>query len=170
MLKETNIHTKFLIHGSALLAFLTIHVLDVDARVRVRFRGLGLRYNIQNSSPVLSREQLRSCVRQQNRLNSDSVQLEQMKSRLKQKLSEFERFEQTISQRELFIDRYSQESVDSFNTLITNQRKLSSSYNEDLPTYNAQVDKYKILQQSFNTTCAGQSYYKDDMQAVISDK
>jgi hypothetical protein len=93
-----------------------------------------------------------------------------MKSRLKQKLSEFERFEQIISQREPFIDRYSQKSVDSFNTLITNQRKLSSSYNEDLPTYNAQVDKYKILEQSFNTTCAGQSYYEDDMQAVISDK
>ena len=169
MLKVTNIHTRFLIYGSALLAFLTIHVLDVDARVRVRFRGLG-RYNIQNSSPVLSREQLRSCVRQQNRLNSDSVQLEQMESRLKQKLSELERFEQTISQREPFIDRYSQESVDSFNTLITKQRKLVSSYNEDLPTYNAQVDKYKILQQSFNTTCAGQYYYEDDMQAVISDK
>ena len=170
MLKKTNTHTKFLIYGSALLAFLTIQVLDVDARVRVRLRGLGLRYNIQNSSPVLSREQLRSCVGQQNRLNSDSVRLEQMKSGLKQKLSELERFEQTISQREPFVDRYSQESVDSFNALITNQRKLAASYNEYLPAYNAQVDKYKILQQSFNTTCAGQYYYEDDMQAVISDK
>ena len=168
MFKKMTTHTKCILYGSALLALLAFPIPDVDARVKVRFRGSMIRNSIQYSNPVLSREQLRSCVGQQNRLNSDSVWL--VESGLKQKLSELERFDQIISQREPLVDRYSKESVDSFNTLVKEQRKLAALYNEGLPTYNAQIDKYKILQQSFNTTCAGQAYYEDDMQAVISDK
>lgn len=165
-----NTHTKWLLLSSTLVAFLALHIPDADARGGVRFRGSGLRHGTQHSGPVLSREQLRSCVAQQNRLNSESAWLDQLEAGQKLKAAELERLEQAISQREPLVDKYSQESVDSFNALIKKQRKLVAAYNESLPAYNAEVDKYKISQQGFNTNCAGHAYYENDMQAVIAGK
>ena len=163
-------HTKSLLLSLTLVAFLNLHIPDADARGRVRFSGSGLRHGAQHSGPVLSREQLRSCVAQQNRLNGESAGLDQLEAGQNLKAAELERLEKTISQREPLVDKYSQESVDNFNALVKKQRKLVATYNESLPAYNAEVDKYKIAQEVFNTNCAGHAYYERDMAAVIAGK
>ena len=163
-------HTTFIFLSFLLVAFLALHIPDADARGRVRFRGSGLRHGTQHSGPVLSLEQLRMCVAQQNRLNSEGVWLDQLEATVKQKAAEIELLEEKITQREPLVDKYSQESVDSFNALITKHEKFVAAYNGGLPSYNAEVDKYKVSQQGFNTNCAGHAYYEKDMQAVIAGK
>lgn len=160
--------TKLLVVGSTLVAFLALHVPDVDARGRVRLRGSALRHGTHHSGPVLSREQLRSCVAQQDQLNIADASLDRIQAVQKEKEAELGRVEKAISQREPLVDQYSQESVDSFNGLIMKQRRLVARYNKGLPAYNVEVANYQSSQQSFNIKCAGHAYYENDMKAVLA--
>lgn len=146
-----------------------LYVPDADAR-GVKFRGAGLARGAHHSGPVLSREQLRICVTQQNRLNAEASSLDAADAALQAKAAEIENLEKTITRRESLVDQYSQQSVDSFNALIGKHKKLATAYNKSLSAYNAKVDKFKVDQDSFNTRCAGHAYYESDMQAVLADR
>ncbi|MCI0400104.1 MAG: hypothetical protein L0Z68_02215 [Gammaproteobacteria bacterium] len=163
-------------HLSTLLALLVVggilglHLPEAEARGRIRFHGTGLARGAHHSGPVLSREQLRVRVAQQNRVNVDGANLDKAKAGLQAKAAEIESLEANIKRRKPFVDQYSEESVDSFNALIGEHGKLVAAYNSGLPAYNAEVDRYKVGQQAFNTKCAGHAYYESDMQAVLASK
>lgn len=156
--------------GVIVLSIPGLHVPDVDARGRLRFPGAALARGAHHSGPVLSREQLRVCVSEQNSLNAEGDNLNGAQTALKAKAAEIRRLESIIKRREPLVDQYSQQSVDSFNALIGKYKPLVAAYNNSLPGYNAKFGKFKVAQDSFNAKCAGHAYYESDMQAVLAGK
>jgi|GEM_PF-1957689 len=159
---------KKLCFGLVLVAFGALLTTDAEARRRVRFHGTGLAHGARHSGPVLSREQLRQCVSQQNQLNDNGTEIDKAESVLQAKSNELERLESQIKQSEPLVNQYSHESVVNHNALISKHKRLASAYNKTLPTHNSQIETYNAEQQAFNTNCAGHAYYISDMKAVLA--
>lgn len=147
-----------------------LHTHDAEARGRIRFGGAGLARGSHHSGPVLSREQLRICVAQQNNINAEGEILDASESVLQLKATEIENLEAMITRMRPLVDQYSQQSVNSFNALIVKHQELVAVYNGVLPKYNTKLEQFEARQNSFNSKCAGHAYYDSDMQAVLAGK
>lgn len=146
--------------------------LEVEARRgrRVRISGRGLARGARHSGPVLSRDQLRQCVSEQNQINSRSEHVDRAQASLDAERSRLNHLEQRIERAEPLVDVYSQESVDSFNAMIDQHRRLVASFNERLPASNSQVETLNAAVERFNSRCGERAYYEHDMAAVLAGK
>lgn len=140
------------------------------AKGRARFRGRGLASGSSYKGPVMTRAQLAQCVQMQRDIDSDSVEVEILQADLRKSESELNALEAQIRRQEAMLDRYSQESVDSYNRLVARHRRLVQAHNAKLPEVNAVIDRSNGAVERFNAQCAEKSYYESDMQAVLNGR
>ena len=139
-------------------------------RRRVSIGGRGLAAGAKHSGPVLTREQLRQCVAEQNQINGQEEAVERIQSLLQADEAKINALEDRIAAAEPRVDVYSQQSVNSFNALINEHRRLVGAYNSRLPTVNARVDALNAAVDRFNARCAERAYYERDMAAVLGGR
>jgi hypothetical protein len=140
------------------------------ARRRAGFRMRGLPNGARHKGPVLTRDQLRQCVAEQDAINVLGDDADKLQASLAESEASINRLEAQINAQEPLVDRYSQESVDSFNTLIDRHKRLVSAHNGNLPSANARVEQVNAAVQRFNAKCADRVYYESDMRAVRAGK
>lgn len=135
---------------------------------RVSFSGRGLAHGTHHSGPVLSRAELQQCVNEQNTINalSDALDSEQASWDADQK--KLGQLERRLENDKRVLNVYSQESVDSFNTLVDQHRKQVTAFNRRLPVFNEKVERLKSSVAGFNSRCAQRAYYESDMSAVLA--
>ncbi len=114
----------------------------------------------------MSQAELRTCLQAEQALNVRSDEIDQQELGIQKQQTQLEELEARIERQKPLVDRYSQESVDSFNRLISRHRRLAKEYNQSVEPFNNKIAAYKADQDRFNATCAGKSYYESDMQAV----
>jgi len=68
------------------------------------------------------------------------------------------------------VDVYSQHSIDSFNALIDEHKRLIEAYNARLPPVNARVGALNTVVDRFNARCAERAYYEHDMAAILGGR
>jgi hypothetical protein len=137
-------------------------------RRRVNFSGKGIPQGASHSGTVLSREQLRHCVDEERKINSlsDSVEIDQ--AMLDSEQAGLKQLERTIEREQFHVNRYSQESVDSFNSLVDQHRKKVAAFNNKLTPLNEKVSSLNSSIDGFNKQCAQRAYYESDMNAVLN--
>lgn len=140
------------------------------ARRRASFHMRGLPDGAYHKGPVLTREQLRQCVAEENAINASGAQVDALQASLEASEASINRLENQINAQEPFVDRYSQESVARFNALIERHKHLVATHNSNLPVVNARVDQVNAAVQRFNSKCADRVYYESDMQAILVGK
>jgi hypothetical protein len=84
-------------------------------RPRVRIPGPGLIEGDRHSGPILSRDQLRSCVIQQDSINANADILERDEAVLAGQAKRIEGLGDALERRLVSVDAYSQASVDAYN-------------------------------------------------------
>lgn len=139
-------------------------------RRRVRIGGRGLAAGARHSGPVLTREQLRQCVTEQNQINGQEDAVERLQSSLQADETRINSLESRITAMEPRVDVYSQQSVDSFNALVDEHKRLVGAYNSKLPSVNARVDALNAVVDRFNARCAERAYYEHDMAAILGGR
>ena len=139
-------------------------------RGRVRIGGRGLAPGARHSGPVLTREQLRQCVTEQNQINGQEDAVERLQSSLRADETKINTLEARITSMEPHVDVYNQQAVDRFNALINDHRRLVGTYNSKLPAVNARVDALNAAVDRFNARCADRAYYDHDMTAILAGK
>ena len=139
-------------------------------RRRVSIGGRGLAAGTRHSGPVMTREQLRQCVTEQNQINEQEDAVERLQSSLQTDEAKINVLEDRINAMESRVDVYSQQSVDGFNALVNEHRRLVADYNSRLPTVNARVDDLNAAVERFNVRCAERAYYEHDMAAVLGGR
>ena len=137
---------------------------------RVSFSGRGLPNGARASGPVLSRDELRRCVAQEEAINADSVEADRLQAELEVKKRELEALERRINAAEPLVDTSSQASVDQFNALIDEHSRLVDRFNQGLQPANDAIDRLNAAVDRFNAACANRPYYESDMAAVRSER
>src|SRR5690606_16555548 len=103
------------------------------SRRRVRIGGRGLAAGTRRSGPVLTREPLRQRVTEQNQINAQEDAVEGLQSSIQADETKISALEGRITAMEPRVDVYSQHSIDSFNALIDEHKRLIEAYNARLP-------------------------------------
>ena len=137
---------------------------------RVSFSGRGLANGVNYSGPVLSREQLKMCIDQQNRINSLSAAVDKEQESLEVEQGLLRRLEHKIESDRAFVNTYSQESVDSFNRSLDEHRRKVAAFNKRLSVANEKVERLNSSVSSFNSQCGQRAYYESDMNAVLAGR
>jgi len=118
----------------------------------------------------MTRAQLSQCVQQQRAIDDDSTEIEVLQADLRRSEAELNAVESQIRRQELTLDRYSQESVDSYNRLVARHRRMVQAHNAKLPQVNGKIEQSNQAVERFNAQCAEKSYYESDMQAVLNGR
>ena len=165
---QTTSKRKLIVGCFALIATL-IPTLSIARRGRVRFHGAGLRNGVSSSVPTLTRDELRTCVNSQERINSLAEYLDRSEEITSKDARKIDELATEIEKRRLLVDHFNQDSVDKFNSLVSQHRRSVEIFNAKLPEFNGQVKIYNQQIEFFNSKCASRAYYENDMTAINSN-
>jgi len=136
-----------------------------DAKPREGSLGKGT-----STGPLLTREQLRQCMVEQDRLKQESSDTLQTQRGLAKDRSEIDRLGVELKAEMAALDRTSQAAVDAFNEKAQAREKMIDAYQEATPNFNERVDKLDADKQLFAKGCAERRYREDDFDAIKAGK
>jgi hypothetical protein len=124
----------------------------------------------KGSGPLLSREQLRQCLTEQDRLKQEAADVLQTQKTLESDRAEIDRTGVELKADKDTLDRTSQAAIDAFNARIQAREKQVEAYKVAAPAFNDRVDKLDAAKQSFAKDCADRRYREDDYDAIKAGK
>ena len=123
-----------------------------------------------STGALLTREQLRQCMAEQDRLKQEGADALQTQRSLDQERSEIDRLGTEIKADLPGLDRTSQAAVDAFNARVLEREKRVDAYQAATPLFNERVDKLDADKQSFTKDCGDRRYREDDLAAIKAGK
>ncbi len=136
-----------------------------DAKPREGSLGKGT-----SSGPLLTREQLRRCMVEQERQKQEAADLLQTQRALEKDRSEIDRLGAEMDAEKAVIDRTSQAAVDAYNERARVRGKIVDDYKAAAPQFNLRVDKLGADKEAYARECADRRYFEDDYDAIKAGK
>ena len=124
----------------------------------------------KGSGPLLTREQLRQCLAEQDRLKQEATGVLQTQRTLDSDRSEIDRAGAELKAELATLDRTSQAAIDAFNAKVLAREKLVDAYQAAASAFNERVDKLDADKQVFAKDCADRRYREDDFDAIKAGK
>jgi hypothetical protein len=140
----------------------------VQARIKVRLRGVGLPGRGSYGPGVLKLDELEQCVKSEKDINVGSDSLDKTEIALKARTDEIERLDQEIDRSAAQMDRTSQVAINNHNAKVQRHQALVRDYNMQIASFNSRADNHNAQIGQFNSNCANKKYYESDMQTVRS--
>ena len=122
------------------------------------------------SGPLLTREQLRQCIAEQDRLKQEAADALQTQRGLDKDRVEIDRLGVVLKTDLESLDRTSQAAIDAFNARVQEREKMAEAYRAATPVFNQRVDKLEADRESFAKDCADRRYREDDFDAIKAGK
>jgi len=120
--------------------------------------------------PTLTRDQLRQCVAQQDRLDADAAEMIGRDARSAADRGRIDALEAALKRLNDEVDGTSKAQVDAYNTMVKQSKTWVDAFNAELVEHRAFQDAYRERLRGFNADCAGHWYYDKDMAAVKAGK
>jgi hypothetical protein len=138
---------------------------STKAAAQAREGGFG-----KSNGPLLTREQLRQCLTEQDRLKQEAAEVVQVQRTLESERAEIDRTGVELTAGKETLDRTSQAAIDAFNAKIQSREKQVEAYRLAAPAFNDRVDKLDTAKRSFAKDCADRRYHEDDYDAIKAGK
>ena len=123
-----------------------------------------------HAGPVMSREQLGSCLADQTAIEQKSGALEQAMASLSEDRTRLTEMEQRLSDEKRLVVPSSPTSVSRYDAVVERYRKMVDDYNEKLAPFKVRLAEIEAAQKRFNGQCANQAYDEADMQALLAKR
>lgn len=140
------------------------------ARRRFRLPGRGIGRGAGHAGPVMSRDELRFCVNQDDRIDNLEQAITELEGAAASERLQLEASERALADAKAGVDVYSQQSVDGFNRMVDRHAELVDQYNATLPRVNEKISVRNEAVHTYNTVCAERAYYEDDLAAVNAER
>lgn len=141
---------------------------SVQARAKVRLRGVGLPGRGSYGPDVLKLDELERCVRTEKDINAGSDTIDKAEIALKGRSDAIEQLNREIDRSAAQIDRTSQATINNHNAKVQRYQALVKDYNVQIASFNSRADAHNAQIKQFNANCANKKYYESDMQTVRS--
>jgi len=122
------------------------------------------------SGPLLTREELRQCMTEQDRMKKETADIVLTQAALARDRAEIDRVSAAIDADRAGVDRSDQAAVDAFNERANARTKLIEAYRAAAPQFNQRVDKLEADQQAYDKACTDRRYDEQDMNAIKAGK
>lgn len=177
--------------NNVLLVFLALCIILPSTQVEAR-KGLSSLFKLGRgakaingtkhyNSGTLSVEQLRACLRLEQKVDGSEIDLSSKQSPIEIQEQKLKKLEREMSTLKAYLDAnqnanfYTQQQVDGFNLKV-------ERYNQFIPAYNIELEHYKTLESNYNSavgqhnklvndfqvSCVGKRYYEDDLISAKS--
>jgi len=134
-----------------------------DAKPREGSLGKG-------SGPLLTREQLRLCMAEQERLKEEGTAAATNQGVLSKDRVEIDRLGSELDADKATLDRTSQTAVDGYNDRARARDKRAADYVAAAKAFNQRLDKLDADKETFKKDCADRRYFEDDYDAIKAGK
>ena len=122
------------------------------------------------SGPMLTREQLRSCLSQQTALRSEGSDAQREQSELDASRQEIARLETELQAERGTVDATSEGAVAAFNAKLEQLKAKTEAFNAKLPVVNGRIDQYNAAQAQWQGDCGNRRYDEADYFAIQRGK
>ena len=122
------------------------------------------------SGAYLTREQLRSCLLQQDRLAQLDQEVQKEQSGLAAEKAAFERSGAELKEQLAALDRTSLEAVNAYNERSVARDKGIDDYEARVPRFNQRVEATKAEREAFGKACDNRRYFEEDEIAIRKGK
>ena len=124
----------------------------------------------KGSGPVMSRDELRRCMTEDDRLKKETADILETQKSMQQNRSEIDRLGAELEAEKATVDRSSQAAVDAFNEKSRARGKLIEDYKAAAPLFNERVDKLAAGQQGYAKGCGDRKYLESDYDDIKAGK
>jgi chromosome segregation ATPase len=152
-----------LLATAALLAATSLHAAPPKAREGTLGGG-------KAGGPILSVAQLRACMAQQARMQSQEEEAARTRQQLSNEIADIDRAAEALKADLPGVDRTSQEAIDAYKARAAAHDKRVESYEERVPQFNAQVEALNAQRAAFAKSCDGRRYLEDDYKDIKAGK
>jgi len=124
----------------------------------------------KGTGPLLTREQLRQCMAEQERLRTETAAVVQARRQVDTDQAEIDRTGAALKTKLEALDRTSQAAVDDYNADVQARAKLIDAYKAAAPLFNDRVEKLDDARKVWTKDCADRRYREDDLDAIKAGK
>jgi len=119
---------------------------------------------------LLTRAQLRACLKSQTAIKADSDALVKEKNELAIQKTEMDRLEAELAAERATVDATKEESVSAYNDKLNAAKARSAALRERQFGFNTKVDAYQAGSDGFKRDCADRPYAELDWFAIQRGK
>lgn len=122
------------------------------------------------SGPMLTKDELRQCIAEQDRLKKETGEVVATQQKLAKDRAELERVSAEIDADKPKVDLSNKEAVDAFNARLQAKGKLVTDYQAAASHFNDRVDKLDADDKAFTKNCKDRRYFEDEYDEIKAGK
>lgn len=122
------------------------------------------------SGPMLTKDELRQCLAEQDRLKNETTEVVATQKKLAKDRAEIERISAELDADRPKVDVSNKDAVDAFNVRLQEKGKMVADYQAAGQTFNQRVDKLDADDKSFTKDCRDRRYFEDEYDAIKAGK
>lgn len=122
------------------------------------------------TGPVLTKDELRQCLAEQDRLKQETSDVVATQKKLASDRAEIDRVGAAIDAERPTVDVSNGDAVDAFNARLQAKGKLVADYQAAAPAFNQRVDKLDADDKAFTKNCRDRKYFEDEYNEIKAGK
>lgn len=122
------------------------------------------------SGPMLTKDELRQCLAEQDRLKQETAEVVATQKKLAADRAEIDRVSAALDADRPNVDLGNKDAVDAFNARLQAKGKLVADYQAAAPTFNARIDKLDADDKAFTKNCRDRRYFEDEYDEIKAGK
>lgn len=124
----------------------------------------------QGKGPLLTREELRSCMAQQERIRTQNEAATRERETLEKEKADIVQDGQALKDQLATLDRTNKDAVTQYNEAVTARDKRIDAFEARMPEFNGKVEALQKERQAFAGQCDNRRYDEDDEIAIRKGK
>jgi len=126
--------------------------------------------NGTSSEPMLTKDELRQCIAEQDRLKAERTEVVAIQQKLAKDRTELERVSAEIDADKPKVDLNNKEAVDAFNARLKAKGKLAADYQAAALAFNDRATKLNADDRTDTKKCKERRYFEVDYDAIKAGK
>ncbi len=122
------------------------------------------------SGPMLTKDELRQCIAEQDRLKKETSEVVTTQQKLAKDRTELERVSAEIDADKPKVDLSNKEAVDTFNARLQAKGQFVTDYKAAASQFNDRVDKLDADDKTFTKNCKDRRYFEDEFDEIKAGK
>ena len=120
--------------------------------------------------PVLSMDELRQCLSEQDRIKKEGADLAQAQAAMDKERAEIERMGTELAADKAKVDSTDEAAVNAYNDRVRQRTQMIESFKAGAPVFNARVDKLVVDRKAYAEACADRRFFEEDYDAIKAGK
>lgn len=120
--------------------------------------------------PVLSMDELRQCLSEQDRIKKEGADLAQAQAGMDKERADIESMGTELAADKAKIDASDEAAVNAYNERVRKRTQMIEAFKASAPVFNARVDKLVVDRKAYAEACADRRFFEEDYDAIKAGK